>query len=123
MLEALTHTRQIPGEKLRIWYTSIEMDLIVWFAEAGAPIEFELCYDKGSYEKSLRYSNSGVVHSALDSGENKSGKHKLTPVLRESTKCNVDRLYRLFIAEAKQLPDEIKNFVIVGLERYTSTQQ
>ena len=119
MLLELKNARQISGENKRRWFTSVDMDLITWVDIENKPINFELCYDKGLNEKSLRWSPSGFVHSAVDDGENNPGKYKSTPILRETSHFEAGRVHGLFLAESAQLPDEIKNFVIAILENLT----
>jgi len=92
------------------------MDLIVWLDSKDKPVSFELCYDKQTYEKALRWSPSGFVHSSVDSGENSPGKYKSTPVLRESRHFDDKKVHSLFIAESSQLPEDIKDFVVSALD-------
>ncbi len=116
MLNELKHTRQIPGENKRRWFTSLDMDLIVWFGPENNPVSFELCYNKQANERSLRWSLSHVSHSSVDSGEQEPGKYKATPVLVEASYFDVSKVQRLFTAESTQLPQEISDFVMSALQ-------
>lgn len=116
MLYELKHTRQIPGENKRRWFTSLDMDLIVWLENDNKPVSFELCYNKQTHENSLRWSTSEVIHGSVDGGEDQPGKYKATPVLREVSYFDVDRVQSIFSEECHQIPQEITNFVMVALQ-------
>lgn len=120
MLYELKQTRQIPGENKRRWFTSLDMDLIVWFGSNNKLVSFELCYNKQANENSLRWSAAEVIHSSVDSGEEHPGKYKATPVLREVSHFDVDRVQGIFSAECQQIPQEISNFVMTALQSYGS---
>lgn len=119
MLYELKQTRQIPGESKRRWFTSLDMDLIVWLGPENNPVSFELCYNKQSIECALRWSPSEVIHNSVDSGEGNPGKHKSTPVLRDTSQFDAGRVQRLFQAESRQLPQEISTFVLTSLKTCT----
>lgn len=112
VLQELKDVRQIPGEMRRRWFSSRDMDLIVWFDHDDRPVSFELCYDKRSSEKALRWSPSGFTHSVVDDGENRPGRYKSTPVLRESGLFEAARVINQLDSECRQLPDEIVRFVM-----------
>lgn len=94
------------------------MDLIIWFDSDNTLVSFELCYDKQTHEKALRWSSSGIEHSSVDSGENSPGKYKSTPVLRESRHFDVLRVQDLFAKESTGLPHEITEFVTTELSKF-----
>ena len=112
----LINIRQIPGEKRRRWFTSVDMDLIIWFNADHNPSNFELCYNKQTHEKSLRWSASGIEHSAVDGGENTPGRYKSTPVLREASRFDADKIKSLFAVECTSLPADIVEFVMSALD-------
>ena len=115
MLTELINTRQIPDEARRRWFSSADMDLIVWLDHDNCPIKFELCYDKNLNEKSVRCTTSGLVHSAVDSGEGTPGRHKSTPILQMNGHFDAQKLLDSFLLESSQLPVEIKNFIVASL--------
>ena len=45
-LRELPRVRQVAGEPRRRWFHGHEMDLVVWEGEDGAPLGFQLAYDK-----------------------------------------------------------------------------
>ena len=44
-LREIVDVRQVPGEPKRRWFSSDDIDLIVWLDDSGAPVSFQLCYD------------------------------------------------------------------------------
>ncbi len=112
MLLELQNVRQIPGERRRRWFSSPDLDLIVWIDTDDKPAGFELCYDKKRQEKALRWSPSGFAHMVVDDGEGRPGRHKSSPVLTGQGAFDADRIYKHFIAECRQLPEEIMNFIM-----------
>ena len=54
-LVEIIHVRQVPGDPRRRWFSSDDMDLIVWYDDSDAPIGFQLCYDKLRSERALRW--------------------------------------------------------------------
>ena len=111
----LISIRQIPGEKRRRWFTSLDMDLILWFDAEHNPVSFELCYNKQTHEKSLRWRASGIEHSVVDSGENNPGRYKSTPMLRDANHFDAAMIKSLFAAECTNLPPDIVEFVVKAL--------
>ena len=111
-------TRQVPGEPHRRWFSSAELDLIVWCDAAGAPMAFQLCYDKGRDERALTWDPStGLSHSAVDDGESEPGlRYKATPVLAPDGPLEVQRVAAHFDAASTDVPGEITAFVRTRLQ-------
>ena len=116
LLYELKNTRQIAGENNRRWFTSLDMDLIIWYDSTNIPVNFELCYNKQTAEHALRWTPSGIEHHSVDSGENSPGKYKATPVLRENSHFDSSLVLRQFKLESAQLPHEITSFVLTVLK-------
>jgi hypothetical protein len=116
-LQEVRRTRQVPGEPRRRWFSSLDLDLIVWLDGAGAPVGFQLCYDKGRTEHALTWEPStGLVHSAVDDGEFDIGlRHKATPVLAPDGALDLAGLARRFVAASDALPADIVQFVTARL--------
>ena len=115
MLRELNSTRQIPGERPRRWFSSANMDLIIWIDTAGNPDHFELCFDKTGKEHCLRWSRQGHAFHLVDSGESYGGYQKATPIHRERVELDAERLLDLFLAESISLPITIKEYVLDAL--------
>jgi hypothetical protein len=106
-------TRQVPGEPHRRWFSSAELDLIVWCDAGGSPVSFQLCYDKGRNERALTWEPStGLSQSAVDDGESEPGlRYKATPVLAPDGPLEVQRVAAHFDAVSTDVPGEITDFV------------
>jgi len=106
-------TRQVPGEAHRRWFSSADLDLIVWCDHVGAPVAFQLCYDKGRTERALTWEPAtGLVHSAVDDGESDPGmRYKATPVLEPDGPLDMPRVVARFAAASDALPADIAAFV------------
>jgi hypothetical protein len=112
-MRELHPTRQVPGEARRRWFSSAELDLIVWCDDHGAPVSFQLCYDKGRKEHALTWEPAtGLVHSAVDDGELHIGsRYKATPVLAPDGPLDIPRVAARFAEASADLPAEIVRFV------------
>ena len=110
-------TRQVPGEAHRRWFSSGDLDLIVWCDHHGAPVAFQLCYDKGRSERALTWEpTTGLVHSAVDDGELDIGmRYKATPVLEPDGPLDVPRVAERFRSASLGLPADIADFVSARL--------
>ncbi|MBI1891742.1 MAG: hypothetical protein HYS18_13925 [Burkholderiales bacterium] len=120
MLKEIRAVRQIKGEPQRRWFTSNSMDLVVWCGDNGGPTGFQLCYDKGKFERALSWSQSGgYSHMAVDDGESGAAlRYKSSPILIADGELNKMRLIRLFVANSAHLPQEIAAFVCEKLESF-----
>lgn len=118
-MREIANVRQIPGEPARRWFSSPELDLIVWLDEAGNPGGFELCYDKQHRERSIAWDqHSGFRHMAVDDGEQRPGKYKATPVLVADGPFDAHAVIDSFRAASRDLPPEIAEYVLQALEQY-----
>ena len=117
MLKEVHNPRQISGEPRRRWFSSGEMDLVVWMSEANEPLGFQLCYDKHRHEKAitLRPGSAQAQHMAVDSGEASAMRHKASPILVPDGALDVETVARVFEEQAEQLPGDISRFVLAAL--------
>lgn len=113
MLVELHSPRQIAGEPERRWFTSRDMDLVVWLDSAGQPIGFQLCYDKRHQEKALTWRGEGTLsHAVVDAGETHDMKHKASPVLGHGLSADLAAIADGFRGEASALPPDIAALVL-----------
>ena len=111
--------KQVPGENRRRWFSSSDLDLTVWTGDDGEVTGFELCYDRGKNERSLRWKRgAGFVHERVDDGEGRPGRHKATPVLVPNGALDVRRIHAAFLRECASLPEEVATYVRQALERH-----
>lgn len=118
-MKELTYIRQIDGDLKRRWFTSEDMDLIIWLNNDQSFAGFELCYNKRHKEHSLTFkAGRGYNHMKVDDGEQRPGRHKGTPVLVANGSFDVKNIYSLFANESRNLPAEVVNYVLQHIERH-----
>lgn len=82
LMREVREVRQDPGGPRRRWFTNDFFDLLVWTAEDGAILAFQLSYDKPGYERALTWDREqGYGHSRVDDGEDQLGRIKASPIL------------------------------------------
>ena len=115
----LRKERRPSGTDRRRWFSSPEMDLIVWFGEDGALDGFEFYYDKNLSEHVLIWrEGQGFRHLAVDDGETKPAlDYKESPILIPDGKYHSGRIRRLFNAVRDELPRAIADDVENRLSR------
>jgi hypothetical protein len=105
--------RQRAGEPRRRWFSSEELDLIVWLDAAARPTAFQLCYGRPRAEHALTWSpDVGYWHTAVDDGERVGLGYKASPILIPDGALDVPALERLLQASGARLPAEISAFVL-----------
>ncbi len=114
-----THVRQIAGEPRRRWFSSENLDLIVWLNDDDTFAGFELCYDKMCNERSIRWhAGEHFLHTAVDDGEQRPGKYKASPILVADGIFDARRIHSLLAGEAQSLPKDVADFVLRALENH-----
>jgi hypothetical protein len=118
-LTEVDNPRQRAGEPRRRWFTSDELDLIVWLDEAGRPSAFQFCYGRPRHEHALTWSaERGFWHAAVDDGERVGLGYKASPVLIPDGPLDVRALEGLLRAAGARLPAEIAAFVVARLRAH-----
>lgn len=111
-LREFRNVRQIPGEPPRRWFTSQDMELVVWCDESAGPIGFQLCYKDGSSEYALTWKpDCGFSHKRIDDGEERPAKHKATPILTADVPASANLISERFALVSARLPVEFAEFV------------
>lgn len=111
------------NERGRRWFSSTELDLIVWHDTEGSIAGFEFYYDKTVNEHVLIWwADKGFVHLAVDDGEQKPAhSHKQTPILVPDGRVDPGRIRKLFTDSSRHLPDEIAGLVKSKLRQYQAS--
>jgi hypothetical protein len=118
-MREIAHVHPIPSEPQRRWFTSAELDLLVWCDPAGTPLGFELCYAQHDTEHALTWHRTTGFHqTAVEEGAERPGHAKASPWLRANGVCDVRRVYTLFCAASGTMPQEIAVFVQHVLATY-----
>ena len=101
--------QQTANERRRRWFSSSDMDLIVWYNEGGSIAGFELYYDKNIREHVFIWRvESGLSHSAVDDGEQKPVlNYKEAPILIPDGHIDSNRIKNLFEGSCEKLPAEV----------------
>ena len=94
----LKNAAQATGTGRRRWFSSTDMDLIVWQEDDDTPTRFELYYDKSRREHVMIWRAArGFSHLAVDDGEQKPAmEFKQSPVLVPDGHVDPNRISRLF---------------------------
>jgi hypothetical protein len=116
IMSSLKEVMNVPqsGDVVRRWFSSDELDLIVWYDASGSAQGFHLCYDKGRDEQALVWSaNGGLSSASVEDGERDLTRHKASPVLliHPTMKADVGRVAELFNSACADVPDAIVNLV------------
>ena len=112
-LTEIKNVQQIAGESRRRWFSSADIDLIVWYEDGGSLIGFQLCYDKNTVEHAFYWRpDSGYGHMAVDDGEQNSVlNYKETPILVADGQIDANRIHNLFAGSCENLPTAVIDFV------------
>jgi len=121
-LAEVTAVRQIPDQPRRRWFWSRALELMVWLNQSGAPMGFQLSYDKQGPEHVLTWTpERGYSHRAVDDGEAGAGfRYKSTPILVACGHFDAARVMQAFQGESSDLPREIAAFVMDKLRAHPS---
>lgn len=112
-LKAVSQDKTDPGR--RRWFADEEMDLIVWYTEAGGLDGFQLCYDKTGDEHAFTWkTRGGLVHTRIDAGEDLPSDNR-TPILVPDGLVPLGRVLGEFKARAAELEPDLVRFVCAKL--------
>jgi len=124
MLQEIPKTRQIEGEPFRRWFADERFDLIVWYSTDRSIIGYQLCYRDDTDEHALTWLKaSGFSHRQVDSGENRSSRHKMTPILLPDGIFSKNQILERFERNCIAINPEVAQTVIKTLKMYPDTLQ
>ena len=113
MLREWTGVRQRPEEGRRRWFTDVDMDLIVWYTDAGEIRGFQLCYEKQTDQHAVTWFADGTYsHARIDDGE--SGRAigvKETPILVQDGVFDASEVAEAFRREAGDVDPDLRELV------------
>src|SRR5262249_18738357 len=117
LLYEIQRTQQVAHEPRRRWFFSHEQDLLLWFGEDGAPVAFQLAYNKHRYERALRWkADQGFSHYVVDDARGTVGPR--TAVLTEGGIFPASTVLRRFIELSAEMPRDITAFVTARLRQH-----
>lgn len=112
MLSEFPKTRQIPGEGLRRWFSDSNMDLIVWYDEAGQISGFQLCYNKTSDEHAFTWRRGQkYTHDTIDAGERPMSMN-MTPILVADGYFPKEKVAEQFRSLSFDLEPDLRDFIL-----------
>ena len=112
-LVELKDSQRIADDRRRRWFSSTDVDLIVWYDEGESLVGFELYYDKNVREHVFIWrAESGFTHLAVDDGEQKPVlEYKEAPLLIPDGHVDPNRIIKLFEGSCGNLPVELVTLV------------
>jgi hypothetical protein len=123
MLHEIPNVRQILDEGRRRWFTDAYFDLIVWYAEGGSLVGFQLCYDKQGGERAFTWRRGHpCVHEGMDDGESP-GHSKMSPVLSEGSPAPSPNIPERFLRESAEVDPAIVRMVYTTIFTYPARAQ
>ena len=118
MLHEVKDVRQIPGDLRRRWFCDDYLDLIVWFDDDGI-YGFQLCYDRHYNPRALTWTkDKGYRHDGIDSGEDKTGSHKSSPILVQDGSFDSGPVVDSLARAGEELPADIIGPVLARVREY-----
>jgi hypothetical protein len=118
MLSEIRNARQVDGEGRRRWFTDDDFDLIVWYADCGDLVGFQLCYDKEDSERAFTWTREhGYQHNRVDPGE-VAGRSKMTPLIIADGAFDAGPVVTTFRRQCGGLEPALSSFVIEKLQGY-----
>jgi hypothetical protein len=115
------NVRQIRGEGHRRWFSDEYFDLIVWYEgwSRSRISGFQLCYDRGVYERALTWRRDhGFSHEKVDTGENRPGGIKSTPILVADGVFDREGVAARFRESSRGIDPDVADLVLDKLAEY-----
>ena len=107
--------RQEPGLQRR-WFEATDIELVVWYDQAGARTGFQLIYWPGDGERALTWRDcQGFNHSRVDSGSC-SPFSNLTPILQPDGAVPWALVEELFRRRAASLEADLRDHILARLQ-------
>jgi predicted Zn finger-like uncharacterized protein len=117
-LREIANVRQVLGESPRRWFTSSDLDLILWLGPGGKPHGFQLCY--GKRERNERavtwWPERGLTHSSVNADSREPSGMKGSPTLSEAEGYDAKAVLARFLATRGELAPEFVDFVAQRLQ-------
>lgn len=118
MLREIKDVRQIKDEPHRRWFTDEHFDLVIWDQETDI-VGFQLCYDKSRGEHALTWkAETGFSHNSVDSGEDRAGRYKGSPILVLDGSFDPQRVAAIFRGHSGDLDAKSCDFIYLKLLEY-----
>lgn len=112
-LREIANVRQVPGESPRRWFTSSDLDLILWLGPQGKPHGFQLCYGKRERDEQALtwWPERGLTHARVDEGRADPLIVKGAPTLQDGGSFDAKAVLARFLGSKGELQPELVDFV------------
>ena len=114
-LREIANVRQVPGESPRRWFTSKDLDLILWLGPRGEPYGYQLCYGKeAGDERAVTFwpERGGLTQSRVDEGRGDPLSVKGVPTLKTTGSFDAPTaVLARFLASKGELDSQFVDFV------------
>lgn len=119
MLREISGVRQENDRFKKRWFTDDEWDLFTWTDEHGEIRRFQLCYDKGGYERAFTWEAGGFrAHNSVNPGDDNPTKGQ-TPILLVNGSFDSVGVAEQFRGVAKQIDPTVRTFVYDRVHDFT----
>jgi hypothetical protein len=116
MLEEWIGANRTVQNGQRRWFTDEKMDLIVWY-RGSVVSDFQLCYDKTGDQHAVVWSDRGSLrHHRVDSGNDRPGSPKASPIMAESAEHDGGTLTADFKERAAKIDPALTALVLDKIE-------
>ena len=116
MLREIKETNQKRGELKKRWFTSLSMDVFVWFNDDGEITSYQFTYNKPHDEKALVWSKGkGFSHLGVDDGAHP-GRHPGSPIFVKDGVVSPTKIISMLNEDKGDLKPWIKNFIVSGIK-------
>jgi hypothetical protein len=118
MLKEMSNPRQNTDENRRV-FTDEFFDLYVWYSDSNLIAGFQLCYDKGNFERAITWTEqSGYSHMKIDDGEGPDTAYKMKPMLVIDGLFDNSSIADRFHHDGSKIEKDIFDFVYEKLTHY-----
>jgi len=112
MLSEISNIVQHDGEPVRRWFSCPILDLTLWQNPSSKITRFQISYDKDTQEKLINWGeNSGLSHYVVDSGEDRPGKYKSTPIMKNNEDYDIADILKQFNAVNQTIDEGLTCFI------------
>jgi len=122
VLKEVRDVRQIRGQGFRRWFSSQNLQLIVWYeADKETLAGFQLCYDE---DHALTWTRSdGYLHTGVDTGDERTPSGtKMTPILVADGAFDSERISKRFRDASVRMEWQLAELIYATLKAYPGNQ-
>lgn len=109
------------GKSDKLWLSDNEHDLFIWLDANRQPVGFQFSYNKSQIEHVINwFLGSGYSHDKTDSGEDKQGHYKMTPIMVPDGEFESHKIAREYASISTAMDADLAEFVLQKLLDYAS---